>query len=76
VIDSNGDGDVFHGAYVHSYLADPAKGWEEHFRFARAAAAYKIRHLGNEAGLPTLADIEVARAQFESERSPAPLRDN
>jgi sugar/nucleoside kinase (ribokinase family) len=57
VLDTSGAGDVFHGAYIHSYLANPAKCWEEHFRFARAAAAYKIQHLGNEAGLPTLAQI-------------------
>jgi sugar/nucleoside kinase (ribokinase family) len=57
VLDSSGAGDVFHGAYIYSYLSNPTKSWEEHFRFARAAAAYKIQHLGNEAGLPTLADI-------------------
>ena len=28
VIDTNGAGDVFHGAYVYSYLANPGKGWE------------------------------------------------
>jgi sugar/nucleoside kinase (ribokinase family) len=39
--------------------------WDEHLRFARAAAAYKIRHLGNEAGLPTLADIEAIRREFQ-----------
>jgi sugar/nucleoside kinase (ribokinase family) len=54
VLDTSGAGDVFHGAYIHSYLANQAKSWEEHFRFARAAAAFKIQHLGNEAGLPTL----------------------
>jgi sugar/nucleoside kinase (ribokinase family) len=64
VIDSNGAGDVFHGAYVHSYLADPTKGWEEHFRFANAAAAYKVQRLGNEAGLPTLANIDAVRKEF------------
>ena len=57
VLDTSGAGDVFHGAYVYSYLADAAKSWEEHFLFARAASTYKIQHLGNEAGLPTLADI-------------------
>jgi sugar/nucleoside kinase (ribokinase family) len=62
VLDTSGAGDVFHGAYIHSYLANPAKCWEEHFRFARAAAASKIQHLGNEAGLPTLGEIaRVAR---------------
>jgi sugar/nucleoside kinase (ribokinase family) len=66
VIDTNGAGDVFHGAYVYSYLANPAKSWEEHFSFARAAAAHKIQHLGNEAGLPTLADIAAVRETFEA----------
>jgi sugar/nucleoside kinase (ribokinase family) len=42
--------------------------WDEHFRFARAAAAYKIQHLGNEAGLPTLADIEAIRREFKDLR--------
>ena len=65
VVDTSGAGDVFHGAYVFSYLARPDQSWEGHFRFARAAAAYKIQHLGNEAGLPTLADIEATRREFE-----------
>jgi sugar/nucleoside kinase (ribokinase family) len=65
VVDTSGAGDVFHGAYVFSYLARPDQSWDEHFRFARAAAAYKIQHLGNEAGLPTLADIEATRREFE-----------
>jgi sugar/nucleoside kinase (ribokinase family) len=64
VVDTSGAGDVFHGAYLHSYLADPARSWESHFRFARAAAAYKIQHLGNEAGLPTLADVDGVRHRF------------
>lgn len=57
IIDTSGAGDVFHGAYIASYLAAPERGFAAHFTFARAASAYKIRHLGNEAGLPTLADI-------------------
>ena len=64
ILDTSGAGDVFHGAYVHSYLANPGKTWDDHFRFARAAAAHKIQHLGNEAGLPTLGDIEVIRHEF------------
>jgi sugar/nucleoside kinase (ribokinase family) len=64
VIDTNGAGDVFHGAYVYSYLAHPGKSWHEHFDFARAASTYKIQRLGNEAGLPTLADIEAVRKEF------------
>jgi sugar/nucleoside kinase (ribokinase family) len=64
VLDTNGAGDVFHGAYVYSYLAHPTKSWHEHFDFARAASAYKIQRLGNEAGLPTLADLEAVRREF------------
>src|SRR4029077_9377784 len=66
VLDTSGAGDVFHGAYIYSYLTDPAKSWEEHFRFARAAAAYKIQHLGNEAGLPTLAGIASVAREFQA----------
>jgi len=68
VFDTNGAGDVFHGAYIYSYLTHPAMSWERHFRFARAAAAFKVQRLGNEAGLPTLADI----AALEQEFAPAP----
>jgi sugar/nucleoside kinase (ribokinase family) len=66
VLDTSGAGDVFHGAYIHSCLANQAKSWEEHFRFARAAAAFKIQHLGNEAGLPTLAEIAAVKREFDS----------
>jgi sugar/nucleoside kinase (ribokinase family) len=66
VLDSSGAGDVFHGAYIYSYLADPKKSWEEHFRFARAASAHKIQHLGNEAGLPTLVEIAAVKREFEA----------
>jgi sugar/nucleoside kinase (ribokinase family) len=62
--DTSGAGDIFHGAYIYSYLAHPDLTWEQHFCFARAAAAYKIQHLGNEAGLPMLTDIEAIRRRF------------
>jgi sugar/nucleoside kinase (ribokinase family) len=65
VIDTNGAGDVFHGAYVYSYLANPDARWREHFEFARAASTFKIQRLGNEAGLPTLADIDMVKQEFE-----------
>jgi sugar/nucleoside kinase (ribokinase family) len=64
ILDTNGAGDVFHGAYVYSYLANRNKTWDEHFRFARAAAAHKIQHLGNEAGLPTPAEVQTIRRKF------------
>jgi len=66
VLDTSGAGDVFHGAYIYSYLTNPARSWEKHFRFAQAAAAYKIQRLGNEAGLPTLAEIAAVEREFET----------
>ena len=72
IIDTNGAGDIFHGAYVYSYLTRPSAAWEDHFRFARAAAAHAIQRLGNEISLPTLADIKRAQTRF-SERREAPL---
>jgi len=71
VIDTNGAGDIFHGAYVYSYLVDPDSDWERHFKFARAASTHSIQHLGNEASLPTLAQVNEAAARFD-ERRPNP----
>ena len=65
VRDTSGAGDVFHGAYAYSYLQNPFKGWAEHLRFAQHAAAYKIQHLGNEAGLPTLDAIKQVALEFD-----------
>jgi sugar/nucleoside kinase (ribokinase family) len=64
VIDTSGAGDVFHGAYLASYLRSPSSPWAVHFDFARAASAFKVQHLGNEAGLPTDADILETRRLF------------
>jgi sulfofructose kinase len=58
IIDTNGAGDVFHGAYVYSYMNEPNAPWETHFQFASAASAHAIQHLGNEAKLPTVEQIE------------------
>ena len=69
VIDTNGAGDIFHGAYVYSAMARPQESWREHFVFARAASAHAIQHLGNEASLPSLADITETQSRFQ-ERSP------
>ena len=66
IIDTSGAGDVFHGAYVASYLSDPQQGWAKHFDFARGASAFKIQHLGNEAGLPTRADIARMHALYDT----------
>jgi sugar/nucleoside kinase (ribokinase family) len=64
VRDTSGAGDVFHGAYVYSYVQHPQQSWEQHLQFAQHAAAHKVQHLGNEAGLPTLDDIEAVAREF------------
>ena len=76
VRDTSGAGDVFHGAYIYSYLRNRHLRWDEHFRFAAKASAFKIQHLGNEAGLPALSDIERVEEEFHWPASAAgrPLR--
>ena len=64
VVDTNGAGDVFHGAYIYAYLAHPDADWSARFAFARAASAHAVQHLGNEAKLPTVKDVEAAEAQY------------
>ncbi len=64
VVDTNGAGDIFHGAYVYSAMARPQASWLDHFVFARAASAHSIQHLGNEASLPTLDQIAATEARF------------
>jgi len=72
VIDTNGAGDVFHGAYIASYLHAPYRSWEEHLHFARGASAHAIQHLGNEASLPALEDITEAIRTFPEKQEPMP----
>jgi sugar/nucleoside kinase (ribokinase family) len=62
VVDTNGAGDLFHGAYVFSQMNWPGRDWEFHFRFARAASAFGVQHLGNEARLPRLNDVHATAA--------------
>jgi sugar/nucleoside kinase (ribokinase family) len=65
VIDTSGAGDVFHGAYLYSYITRPRLRWDDHFQFAAHASAFKVQHLGNEEGLPTLADIKAVEREFD-----------
>ena len=69
IIDTNGAGDIFHGAYIYSAMAHPDAGWREHFAFARAASAHSIQHLGNEASLPSFVDVQMAEREL-SEKMP------
>ncbi len=64
IVDTSGAGDVFHGAYLASKLTRPDLPWAAHFDFARGASAFKIRRLGNEAGLPTREDVADMHARF------------
>jgi sugar/nucleoside kinase (ribokinase family) len=73
VVDTNGAGDIFHGAYVYSAMAQPDASWTEHFVFARAASTHSIQHLGNEASLPRLDDIPGTQARFEEKRQMEPV---
>jgi sugar/nucleoside kinase (ribokinase family) len=50
---------------VYSYLTNSRQSWEDHFRFAAKASAFKIQRLGNEAGLPALSDIERIEQEFQ-----------
>lgn len=64
VVDTNGAGDLFHGAYVFSQMHWPQRSWDMHFRFARAASAHGVQHLGNEARLPRLDDVIATANSF------------
>jgi len=64
IIDTNGAGDVFHGAYVYSRIVHPNAPWAEHFRFARAASAHAIRYLGNEARLPSVTQVQETERRY------------
>jgi sugar/nucleoside kinase (ribokinase family) len=74
IVDTNGAGDIFHGAYMYAFLSSPFGLWDDHFRFARAASAHAIQHLGNEASLPTLSDINVTHASFDERRERTRLK--
>ncbi len=65
VIDTNGAGDIFHGAYFYSWLSKPYANWADHFTFARAASAYSVQHLGIEDSLPSAQDIEYTMRMFK-----------
>lgn len=73
IVDTNGAGDIFHGAYVYKAVKEPGSSWRERFEFARAASAHAIQHLGNEASLPSLDAVETAQLEFRASRKRASL---
>lgn len=56
VIDTNGAGDVFHGAYAYALALD----WDDEVcaLFASVTAALSCETLGSRNGIPTAADVE------------------
>jgi hypothetical protein len=50
-------------------MAQPQARWRDHFVFARAASAHSIQHLGNEASLPSIVDVQMTERAF-SEKVP------
>ncbi len=57
VVDTCGAGDTFHGAFVWAHLVGYPP--PDAARFAMSAVAHRIGRFGNQAGLPTLADINA-----------------
>jgi len=60
----NGAGDVFHGAYVFSYLNNPGKSCTT-ISNLRARPRPTNPALGNEAGLPTLTTFDAVKQEFQ-----------
>ncbi len=63
VVDSTGAGDCFHAAYLAARLR--GLGPEARLRFAGAAAAIKVGHLGARGGLPTFEQVTAFLAAHD-----------
>lgn len=61
VVDTNGAGDVFHGAFIYGML----QGWEpaDIAKFASAVSAIKCTRQGGRAGIPNAATVEKFMAE-------------
>lgn len=57
VKDSTGAGDIFHGAYVASYLHNPEKPFKEHFEYATTVAGLSVQRIGTVSSIPSLEEI-------------------
>lgn len=70
VVDTNGCGDVFHGAYASCLVRGMPM--SERVRFAAATAAIKAAFVGGQKGIPTRAEVErFLRARADE----APIRE-
>lgn len=56
-LDTTGCGDCFHAAYLQAFL--DGKELKDCLRFANAAAAIKVQHLGARGGLPTVNEVNL-----------------
>ena len=54
----------------------PELAWIDHFVFARGASTHAIQHLGNEASLPSLGDIEQVQNTYKEGREVEGLLDD
>tara|TARA_Y100001960_G_scaffold330271_1_gene423842 strand:+ start:2707 stop:3579 length:873 start_codon:yes stop_codon:yes gene_type:complete len=57
VKDSTGAGDIFHGAYVASYLHHPAQSFKKHFEYANIVAGLAVQRIGTVSSIPSLEEI-------------------
>lgn len=57
IIDTNGAGDIFHGAALYSFATRPTLPWRRHLAFASVASAFAIQHLGNINSCATLKQV-------------------
>lgn len=55
VVDTTGAGDVFHGAFIASFLSNGSL--EENIRFASAASTLKCMRVGGRRGIPTREEV-------------------
>jgi len=66
VVDTNGAGDVFHGALAFALGVQIA--WPDALHFASAVAALKCRQLGGRGGIPTFAEtLDFLRQHTDKE---------
>lgn len=57
VKDSTGAGDIFHGAYVASYLHHPQQNFKKHFEYANIVAGLAVQRIGTVSSIPSLEEI-------------------